>query len=69
MEVSLIPAGEELDSFSAKAGRGFLTGLSQESWVKETCDLATIEWLIGYHIDSANLSHVGSMAATGLFLP
>ena len=43
-EVSLLPAGEELDGFGAEGGGGFLTGLSRGSQVEEACDLATVEW-------------------------
>ena len=43
-EVSLLPAGEELDGFGAEGGGGYSTGLSQGSRVEETCDLAMVEW-------------------------
>ena len=42
-EILLLPAGEELDGFGAKAGEGFLTRLLWESWVEEAFDLATVE--------------------------
>ena len=44
LEVSLLLAGKELDSFDTKSGGSFLTGLSRESWVEEVCDLAMMEW-------------------------
>ena len=43
-EVSLISAGEELDGFGVKGGRGFLTELSRRSQVEEVYDLAKVEW-------------------------
>ena len=42
-EVSLLPAGEELDGFGAEGGGGFLTGLVRGSWVEEVYDLAMVE--------------------------
>ena len=44
-EVSLLPAGEELDGFGAEGGGGFSTGLSRGSWVEEAYDLVTVEWV------------------------
>ena len=43
-EISLLPAGEKLDSFGAERGGSFLTGLLRGSQVKEACDLATVKW-------------------------
>ena len=44
LKVSLLPLGKELNVFGVKGGGGFLTELSQGSWVEETCELATVEW-------------------------
>ena len=43
-EVSLLPAGEELDGLGAEGGGSFSTGLSRGSRVEEAYDLATVEW-------------------------
>ena len=44
LEVLLLPAGKELDSFGAENDVGFSTGLLQEFRIEDACDLAIVEW-------------------------